>query len=139
MSSPRFRELCNTRGLAVTHQRAVIWEALSKLPGHPSPEELFLAVREQIPTISLATVYKNLKTFIEHGLLAEVSLHHGSLRLETNPVPHHHLVCVRCRKIEDLPDSMVEPPKLRADCPAGFRVQRFSVELLGLCRDCEPN
>lgn len=138
MAASEFRELCNSRGLAVTHQRVVIWEALSELPGHPSPEELFLAVRERIPSISLATVYKNLKTFIEHGLLAEVSLHHGSVRLETNSVPHHHLVCVRCRRIEDLPDDSLEPPKLRTDCPEGFRVQRFSVELLGLCRDCAP-
>lgn len=130
-----FRKLCEEKGLAVTHQRQMIWETLMQLHGHPSPEAVYERVRERIPSISLATVYKNVKIFIEHGLLAEVSLHHGSTRLETNMTPHHHMVCIRCRSIVDLHDDQVEPVHLKS-APDGFTVHRYSVEVHGLCRKC---
>ena len=52
--------------------------------------------------VSLGTVYKNLNTFLESGLLKEVTLHHGSLRMEANMTPHHHAVCSSCRAIFDI-------------------------------------
>ena len=68
-----FREICERHGLAVTHQRQVIFETLTEMHGHPSPEAVYELVKVDIPSISLATVYKNLKTFEEHGLIREVS------------------------------------------------------------------
>ena len=52
-----FRELCADHGLAVTHQRQVLYEVMQTMPGHPSPEEVYARVRKRIPAISLATVY----------------------------------------------------------------------------------
>ena len=134
--SESFRELCERHGLAVTHQRQVIFETLTAMHGHPSPEAVYDVVKDRIPSISLATVYKNLKTFEEHGLIHEVSPHHGSARFETNPSPHHHLVCLRCKAIVDVPAADVEPFRLKKRAPAGFRIQRYNVEMLGLCGDC---
>jgi Fur family peroxide stress response transcriptional regulator len=131
-----FRDLCERHGLAVTHQRQVIFHTLTAMHGHPSPEAVYDVVKEQIPSISLATVYKNLKTFEEHGLIHEVSPHHGSARFETNPAPHHHLVCLRCKAIVDVPAGDVEPVRLRKRPPSGFRIQRYNVEMLGLCGNC---
>jgi Fur family peroxide stress response transcriptional regulator len=93
-------------------------------------------VRQQIPAISLATVYKNIRTFIEHGMLSEVSLHHGSARLETNPEPHHHFVCLRCREITDIPHFDVEPVRLRRAAPEAWEIHRYSVEIHGICQRC---
>jgi Fur family transcriptional regulator, peroxide stress response regulator len=135
-SSDSFRELCDRHGLAVTHQRQVIFETLAEMMGHPSPEAVYEGVKEHIPSISLATVYKNLKTFEEHGLIREVSPHHRSARFETNPVPHHHLVCLRCKAIVDVPAEDVGPVRLKKRAPAGFRVQRYNVEMLGVCGEC---
>jgi Fe2+ or Zn2+ uptake regulation protein len=104
--------------------------------GHPSPEAVYDLVRQQIPSISLATVYKNIRTFIEHGLLAEVSLHHGSARLETNPEPHHHFVCVRCRDIVDVPAEEIDPVSFNTSAPDAFEIYRYSVEIHGLCHSC---
>jgi Fur family peroxide stress response transcriptional regulator len=131
-----FRELCEEYGLAVTHQRQVIFETLTGMHGHPSPEAVYEVVKEQIPSISLATVYKNLKTFEEHGLIHEVSPHHGSARFETNAAPHHHLVCLRCKTILDVPASDVGPVRLKKRAPGGFRIQRYNVEMLGVCGAC---
>jgi Fur family transcriptional regulator, peroxide stress response regulator len=136
MSGEAFRDLCAAHGIGVTHQRQVIWETLSTLEGHPSPEEVYDHVRKLVPSISLATIYKNVRTFIEHGLISEVSLHHGSARLETNMDPHHHMVCTRCRAIVDLDETDLEPIRLKNGAPEGFRIHRYSVEVHGLCSKC---
>lgn len=132
-----FRALCERAGVAVTHQRQVIYQTLHSMHGHPSPEEVYERVRMKIPSVSLATVYKNIHLFIENGAFREVSLHHGSLRVETNSRPHHHLVCTACKSITDIDAEelgfMSKAQKLRG----GFLAQRYSVDVLGLCANCQ--
>ena len=132
----RFRELCRQHDLAVTHQRTMIYEALISMSGHPSPEQVYERVRQQIPSISLATVYKTINTFLETGIVHEASLHHGSLRLDSNLEPHHHMVCTKCKAIFDLEPEAIGPVLMKGALPNGFRVQRLSVEVLGLCERC---
>ena len=132
----KFRELCRQRDLAVTHQRITIYEALSSMPGHPSPEQVYECVRQQIPSISLATVYKTINTFIETGIVHEASLHHGSIRLDSNLELHHHVVCTKCKAIFDLEPEAIGPVLMQGTLPDGFRVQRLSIEVLGLCKRC---
>jgi Fur family transcriptional regulator, peroxide stress response regulator len=133
---PELRERCRQAGLSLTHQRLVIYEALQEMGEHPSPEAVYDRVKEQLPSVSLATVYNNIKTFVEHGLLQELSVHHGSLRLENNLTPHHHLVCTRCKTIEDIGEEEFDAIRLKNPPPDGFLVHRFSVEVLGLCSAC---
>jgi len=130
------RERCRRVGLSLTHQRLVIYEELLKMGEHPVPEAVFDRVRKKLPSLSLATIYNNIKTFVEHGLLQELSVHHGSLRLECNLDPHHHLVCTNCKAIEDLDEADFEPIRLKKSLPKGFSVHRFSVDVLGLCKKC---
>ncbi|HVW78936.1 MAG TPA: Fur family transcriptional regulator [Alloacidobacterium sp.] len=134
-----FRELCERAGLAATHQRQVIYEILKNMHGHPSPEEVYARVKRRIPAISLATVYKNLHLFIESGVFREVSLHHGTLRVETNHKPHHHLVCTSCKTIVDIDAEDLGLATQYGKLPGGFLAQRFAVDVLGLCADCQKN
>ncbi len=131
-----FRRRCRGAGLAVTHQREMIFRAVIESEGHPSPERIYQRVKRSIPAISLATVYNNIRTFLEAGLLREASVHHGSLLLESNLDDHHHLVCLRCKAIVDLEQDAVEPVRLRRRLPAGFQALRSRVEVLGLCPAC---
>jgi Fur family peroxide stress response transcriptional regulator len=130
-----FRQLCLEHDLAATHQRQKIYEVLVSRPGHYSPEEIYDQVKQDLPSISLATVYKNLKTFVQAGMLREVSPHHG-WRIDANRHPHHHLVCTRCRSISDIHVDRVDPVKLKGRLPAGFRIEKFSVEIQGICKAC---
>ena len=140
MSRPQlttdFAELSRRAGLPITHQRQVIYDVLMSMPGHPSPEEVYAKVRKRIPSISLATVYKNLNRFLKAGLVQETSVHHGSLRVEVNDRPHHHVVCSSCKKIEDIDSDQIGPLHVRGRLPKGFAVQRFSVDVIGLCARC---
>jgi Fur family transcriptional regulator, peroxide stress response regulator len=132
----RFTELSRRAGLPLTHQRQVIYDALIAMPGHPSPEEVYEKVRKRIPSISLATVYKNLNRFLQAGLVQQMSVHHGSMRVEVNDHPHHHLVCASCKKIADIDSDQIGPLHVRGRLPKGFAVQRFSVDVIGLCARC---
>ena len=133
-----FRSRCREQGLAFTFQRQVIYEAIVDSREHPTPELIYERVRQRIPSISLGTVYKNVKTFLDSGVLREVTLHHGSLRLESNMTPHHHLVCSSCKAIFDIEESAVEPVQIpKTGLPAGFSVSQCRVEFVGVCRTCQ--
>src|SRR5437763_9431741 len=134
-----FAELSQRAGIPLTHQRQVIYDTLIAMPGHPSPEEVYAKVRKRIPSISLATVYKNLNRFLKAGLLQEMSIHHGSLRVEVNEQPHHHPVCASCRTIEDIDSEQIGPLHVRGRLPKGFSVQRFSVDVIGICARCRSS
>jgi Fur family peroxide stress response transcriptional regulator len=131
-----FRELCHRHNLAATHQRQVIYDTVMSLPGHPSPEAIYGRARKKIPSISLATVYKNIRTFLDSGMLREVSLHHGSLRVESNPHPHHHLVCTVCKCITDVDAKKLKVNRILKQLPQGFRVARVAIDILGVCEAC---
>jgi Fur family transcriptional regulator, peroxide stress response regulator len=138
-SAAQFKDLCRRHNLSATHQRQVIYETLHSLPGHPSPEAVYEKVRKHIPSVSLATVYKNIKTFVDSGMVREVSLHHGALRIDPNVNPHHHLVCAKCKAVIDVDEQTLTPIALKKKLPNGFQVERFSVEIIGLCQRCSKS
>jgi len=132
-----FRELCAAHGLAATHQRQVLYEVMQTMPGHPSPEEVYARIKERIPSISLATVYKNIHLFLESGVLQEVSLHHGSLRVEMNHHRHHHLVCSQCKSIVDIGEEQLGLQAKPKRLPGGFQAQRYAIDVIGICAACQ--
>ena len=132
-----FRCRCAAAGLAATHQRYVIYRVLTESCDHPSPELVVERVRERIPSISHATVYKNIHTFVEIGLLREVNTLHQTSRLDANLDRHHHLVCVRCQKVVDFYDKTLDGARAEEASPLGFRIERYQVEAHGLCPDCQ--
>ena len=132
----QFRELAAKHGLAVTHQRQVVYEAVIASHGHHSPESIYAAVRRRIPSISLATVYNNLRLFIGRGLLREVTPHASTLRVDGNLKPHHHLVCLRCKSVQDIEADFIDFNRLSRQLPGGFDLTQPLIEVFGLCRRC---
>src|SRR3954451_9007048 len=122
----KFAAYCRSHGLSVTRQRLAIFEALASSREHPSAEQIHKAVQRRIPTLSLATVYKNLEALKTIGAVADVNLLHEEARYEA-ALPgtgagqaHHHLVCVSCKKVRDLHDSDLD--RLRVRDAQGFDV-----------------
>jgi Fur family transcriptional regulator, peroxide stress response regulator len=136
-SSPTFRQLCAEHGIAVTHQRQVLYEVMQGMEGHPNPEEVYLRVKKKVPAISLATVYKNIHLFVESGIFRKMSMHHGSVRVEMNDEPHHHMVCSKCKAISDVGEKDLGLAPKRRRLPDGFLVERYSVDVIGLCAKCQ--
>ena len=136
-----FAQYCRTHGLSVTHQRLAIFEALASSREHPSAEQLHKAVQLRIPTLSLATVYKNLEALKAIGAVVDVNPLHEQARYESALPgsgaghPHHHLVCTSCKKVRDLHDSKLD--RLRVRDAQGFDVRAVRVQAEGLCPDCQ--
>ena len=139
LTHAQFRDLAWKCGLAATHQRQVVYEAVVASHGHRSPEQIYAAVRKRIPSVSLATVYNNLRLFVEHGLLREVTPHAATLRVDGNLKPHHHLVCSRCKKAQDIEGDFIDFKRLSPQLPDGFDLTQPQVEVFGLCRRCRAN
>ena len=94
--------------LKVTPQRLTIYGELLERDDHPSPESLYHSVRDDLPKLSLATVYKTLDALEGAGLISQVSLPNDAKRYDVNLEPHHHLVCnFSCRKITDFNDKKI--------------------------------
>ena len=134
---PPFRTICADHGLALTHQRQVLYEVMQSMPGHPNPEEVYARVKKRIPVISLATVYKNIHLFIEKGVLKEVSMHHGSLRVELNGHAHHHMICSHCKVILDVAEEDLGVLPVPQRLPGGFHVERYAIDVIGTCAACQ--
>src|SRR5438874_12569763 len=122
-----FAEHCRKSGLSLTRQRLAIFEALAASREHPSAEDLHRAVRKRIPHLSLATVYKNLEALRDIGAVSDVNALHEHGRYEAALPgtgagrPHHHLVCVSCRKVVDLYDDSLNA--VRVSDTLGFEVR----------------
>ncbi|MFW9915955.1 MAG: Fur family transcriptional regulator [Candidatus Thorarchaeota archaeon] len=83
-----------------TNQRVAILELLQGNLNHPTVEEIFDKVKQQLPRITKATVYKNLKVLAKNGYIKEVNVK-GVSRFEAEMKPHHHIICKSCGKMVD--------------------------------------
>jgi len=133
----RFVQKWRDRGMAVTPQRIAIFRALVESEAHPRAEQIYAKVRREQPSISLATVHRTLELLCEAGEAGKVTPLHDSARYDGNLDPHHHVICVRCRRIADVQapefERLVDARRTLAD----FRVLGYSVEIRAICKRCQ--
>ncbi len=122
-------------GLKVTPQRTAIYKELAKTDQHPSTEMIYKNIKDYFPNISLTTVYRTLETFEKHGLISVVNQLYNAARYDANLTPHHHIVCVECKKIEDIYDNSVNYAKIDNKIQ-DYEVVGYSVLFNGICSDC---
>ncbi|MFN7972879.1 MAG: Fur family transcriptional regulator [Acidobacteriota bacterium] len=131
-----FPRRCRDKGLHLTPQRAAIYEALASSPTHPSAERIHELLAAKLPSLSLATVYKTLETFREVGLIELLNVVHETARYDAETTEHHHLICERCKTVEDVYDPALDALNARGARKHGFSIRRRSVHFYGLCADC---
>jgi Fe2+ or Zn2+ uptake regulation protein len=130
------REKLDERGGHLTRQRVAVYAYLRQVAHHPTAEEVFLAVKPNLPKISLATVYKNLEALVACGAISKLTYGDAAARYDMRTDHHYHTRCLECGKVSDL-DSAAGGDLLKRIKPqAGFRVKDYRLELLGYCRDC---
>ena len=103
---------------------------------HPTADEVYRAVKRELPRISLPTVYRNLERLAEQGEIRKLDIPNFAARFDGETKQHHHIRCVVCGRVDDLPF------KIRVRLPAdaavveGYEVIGHNAELLGVCRRC---
>lgn len=131
-----FPALCRASGLKLTPQRAAVFATLAATDTHPTPEAIFASVRQALPNVSLATVYKVLGQLTSHGLLVKVASADQAARYDARVDAHQHAACSRCGRIADLDVADLTAAMATLPHPNGFQVRRVDLVLHGLCADC---
>ncbi|HVF85989.1 MAG TPA: transcriptional repressor [Pyrinomonadaceae bacterium] len=130
------RQRLNERGTHLTLQRVAVFNYLSGVEHHPTAEDVFLAVKQKLPRLSLATVYKNLEALVKCGAISKLTYGDASARYDIRTDHHYHTRCLECGKIGDL-DAPKGSRLLEQIKPqAGFEVMDYRLELVGYCREC---
>src|SRR3954471_8996761 len=89
------RHALEQAGWRYTRQRAAVFAYLRAVDCHPTAEQVFTAVRREIPNISLATVYKALEALVDVRLAHRVADETGPVRYDGRGEAHYHLRCER--------------------------------------------
>ena len=118
-------------------KRDAILTCVRSTTAHPSADWVFEHVKEQVPDISLATVYRNLALFKEQGLIQSLGTVKGVERFDGNTEPHVHFICTGCGAVVDLPQISV-PEELNdaVSRSSGGRVDSCQLSFTGLGGEC---
>jgi len=133
----RFRGRCRGAGIVNTPQRRVIYEVLAASSDHPTAEAVYDRVKRRLPRVSLATVYRNLRLFVEAGLIEELATAHSFARFDANPGKHHHLICTACHRVSDYYSDEFDALAGGRASADGFEVHDVKVSVYGLCSACK--
>ena len=131
-----FIEKCRHAGLSVTPQRLAIYKALLKDSSHPSPEKIYKRIKSDFPTISFATVYKTLETFEKNNIIARVTTLHNTVRYDPFMERHHHVICVKCKKVFDIQDARLDSLPIPTEISKENTLLDFSVHFNVICAEC---
>src|SRR5262245_17327314 len=103
ISEADLRRALENAGWRYTRQRAAVFAYLRSVETHPTAEQVFHSVRADLPSISLATVYKALEALVDSGLAARLASEDGTARYDGRPDAHYHFRCLRTGQVRDLP------------------------------------
>ncbi len=132
----RLKAALEASGHRHTAQRAAIYRFLRSVKTHPTADEIFTQVREVLPDISLATVYKALEAFVEAGVARKLAVGGGPARYDGRVDDHDHVRCLRCGAVRDVVGEH-DPGLIRGlQSDDGFEIVDYRLELVGYCRDC---
>ncbi len=136
MNTEAIKSSLEDGGLRCTPQRYAVMAFLMECNRHPTAAEIFEAVNRVDPRSSRGTTYNNLRDLVQAGLVREVAVEGRSARFDAKGLPHHHFICDRCGKVEDMEWFDVPKP---ARSSLGKRIVR-ECELIfrGLCTKCAP-
>ncbi len=101
--------------------------------GHADIDHIYNEIKRDFVSISLATVYKNINTMLDAGLIEEIKIPKKKSRFEIKKSKHSHFICEKCGEIYDID----VPKKLDFELPPGFEPKEASVMITGLCSNCK--
>jgi len=120
----------------MTPQRHAILAYLLDSMTHPTADEIYRALESRFPNMSVATVYNNLKVFIESGLVRELTFGDHSSRFDAEMSDHYHAICNMCGRIADFEYDPLHDVESAAAGSTGFRIFGHRMEVYGVCPDC---
>jgi Fur family peroxide stress response transcriptional regulator len=117
-------------------QREAIYEYLKRNDSHPTAQTIYEAIRDEFPSLSLGTVYRNLNILEEQGYVRK--LHYGSTfdRFDADTDEHYHFNCRLCGRVYDLPLRQHDHLEEKAEEISGHKVEDHAIDFYGVCAQC---
>lgn len=135
-----FSQLLHQAGLRVTPQRIAICEMLIHTEAHPTANDIYTELKDQYPSLSLATIYNTLDVLVGMGAVNALgSIGDDKVHFDGNTSPHINLACVKCHKIVDLPSPNILAMDDEIHQHSGYQVLGSRVLYYGICPDCQKN
>ncbi|MBP8129706.1 MAG: transcriptional repressor [Candidatus Hydrogenedentes bacterium] len=132
-----FLRACRERGIKVTHQRIAIYRDLASTGAHPDAQMIFKRLRKKMPTLSLDTVYRNLRLLEACGIVHIVGTSHDRLRFDANLEPHHHFTCTECSQICDFELDGSRQLIWPEEAKVFGKPVSLHLDVRGICRKCQ--
>ncbi len=123
----------NTRN---TKQREIIHQYLLSTKKHPTAEKVYENIHDQLPSVSLATVYRNLNFLAESGQALKLDCGDGIIHFDGNPIPHNHFCCRKCGQVLDLEMDSIDHIEKIAAAGFGGKIEGHHTYFYGLCENC---
>jgi Fur family transcriptional regulator, peroxide stress response regulator len=130
-----FRE----KKLKLTPQRIAVYKYLCSTQEHPSAEVIYKALQPDYPTMSLATVYKALKTLVEVNLVQEINVGEGNFRYDGNIQSHPHVQCLKCGRVDDVDGVSFLNLNSQVKEKTNYDIISNQLYFYGICPHCKGN
>ncbi len=132
-----YATLLKESGLKATFQRMNILEVIEKY-GHMSVDDIYEEVIKVHPSLSLATIYKNIILMMENGVLVEVPIAGKKSKYELSKMDHMHLICTECGEVEDR-SCLDSTDKILHEVTQKehFKLNKRQINLYGICEKCQ--
>ena len=118
-----------------TFQRIKILDFLKSVKTHPTAEKVYEHVKKDIPTITLATVYRNLNLLSKKGDICRIEVN-KEYHYDADISCHQHCVCTNCGKIMDTYQKEISEYALKKLNMKGFKANKVNVIFFGTCKTC---
>ena len=132
-----FRQRCRELDLVVTFHRQKVYESLLDRVDHPSADAVYERIREEVPQISRASVFRILDRLAEVGLIQRIMTPGSAARYDGNADPHCHLICRICGAIDDWDTDCIEQLDIPDNVPGHFQIEEVTVNFSGICSHCQ--
>ena len=119
-----------------TVQRQIVLQTVLKMHDHPTADNVYAAVAVEHPSISKATVYRNLNQLTGQGEIRRVPVPNGADRFDFNTSEHYHVRCEKCGAVFDVHMPQVVDLLGQVEDASGVEVRRFDILFEGVCKAC---
>jgi len=136
----KIKEEIKRKGLKITMQKILILKKLLKMKNHPSAEKLIEEIKKEYSYINISTVYKLLNIFRKKGIVQEIPSFDDERHFDGNPIPHPHIICLKCKKIEDIDEidmKSIEKIINKIEKKKGYELISKNLIFLGICEKCK--
>ena len=119
-----------------TVQRQIVLQTVLQMHDHPTADNVYAAVAAEHPSISKATVYRNLNQLATQGEIRRVPVPNGADRFDFNTSEHYHVRCEKCGTVYDVHMPYMHNLLEEVEDASGVEVRRFDILFEGVCKSC---